>query len=715
MSAVKVYKPENLTDSEKADILKELEADHEKMWANQRRMKRRWVMVQNAVKGRQLYPEGSMGLDNGSMALGWMEAGASDPTMSVDQEHAIWNELRRVKNVDQQRLTSYFMRPEVVPNSKDPDDKEAARIARIVLSDHIRRHGEARIKAVCADHLIFYNIVIGKVKYEPSAGQKVRKPVEKQVKVKVPLEVAGIKIPLATTTETQTVLSDEWVAEGDMVWEFPNPKNVLIPKYTARIEDADEVEEYHLSSVEKIYRDFGVVVEAESVSAEYYEGLDYQSKRDTEGWSESEKEVKNKVILKEKVVMPCPRYPEGAVFTWTKKQLIRSDKLRYPGNPYFSAQLQHDGELAYVDSILWDLMPIQGFLNLTQSAKQRWLRMISLLRRWIPASAKIKPEDLSNATAMNGFYEGETPPEWEKIPEINESIFRLYDEAREAIQTHGYSNDLTKQKRAMSGNALGILQEMDDTIFKPALENLGDMFTRMSLFHCMVAAECITTSRLAKMSRRQGWESAIFKGEMLKAGGYHVNINLMAGMPSNKVLRLEYLRQLYKDELVPKEEIQQFLEFPSDTQPLEDVQKQYEIVDARIKGLLDFENYEEKDDGSGTKIFQAPKKFDYQVYDNHALFVMKLQETLQEQGAYMEPWVKLTVLSHWKWQKDMLAAMLKAPVPSSGGGATSESGSSGLDEALGGELGADSNQNASDQPDRGAIPPPMNSGLTATQ
>jgi hypothetical protein len=694
--------PENLSASEKKDILKELESDHRDMRQGQREIRRRWIKTQGAVQGRQLYMDSAV-TGAGALGLGWEEAGRSSDTQNVDEEFIIFNDLRRVYNTDMQRLTSYYLRPETVPENKSATMKQGARLGKIYLSDHIRRTGSEKMKATISRSLILRNISIIKVHFDPHAGRMVKKP---------KLKVFGMR------------LGTKYEPEGDVVWDFPNPKCVLLPRYCKRPEDADKIEEYHIESIESVYRKFGVVVKPETIEADYFDGMDDGLvSRDVEGGAGG-KDLGNKVLLKEKIVMPCPQYPNGAVFTWTTETLIRSDILK-DGNPYFSSQLIFNDETAYADSILWDLLPIQGYLNLGLSATARWLKMISLLRRWIPDSSDVKSEDLDNSTGMNGVYKGAKAPEWERVPDINESIFRTIEMARDFIASHGYSNELAKMRRSVSGNALGILQEMDDTIFRPALEQIQSMLSRAGSHTLLLASRYINTPRLIKMSSMQGWQiQEGFLGEMLK-GNFHVDINLMAGMPSNKVLRLEYLKSLYKDGLLNKEQTQAYLEFPSDTQALEAVQKQFEIADKRIQDLLNFpENYkQEVDPESGEEIWVS--KTGYYIFDNQALMMAKLQEAMQESYPHWNPWVQIAFLEHWNYAKEQMALeaqqamMMQAQAeagPMGGGGAGVFPGpldkpGQGLGAMLEGALSGGA-QIAGDQPSRSGIPQPMATGFT---
>ena len=84
--------PRKLSESEKKDILKELEADHADMRQGQREIRRRWIKTQGAVQGRQLFSDGGVaGAD--VMGVGWEEANRSSATGDVDDESVIFSSL----------------------------------------------------------------------------------------------------------------------------------------------------------------------------------------------------------------------------------------------------------------------------------------------------------------------------------------------------------------------------------------------------------------------------------------------------------------------------------------------------------------------------------------------------------------------------------------------------------------------------------------------
>ncbi len=380
------------------------------------------------------------------------------------------------------------------------------------------------------------------------------------------------------------------------------------------------------------------------------------------------------VLLKERWVRPCPQYQKGAIFTWAGKELLRASNLLdyYPDLPFFMATMVPDDNDIFATSILWDLIPLQNFVNAGMSAARRWLKMIALLRLWVPTDSGLKEVDLDNATSMAVGYDGPTPPKWDVIPELSQSIFKLIEQSRELMSSYGYANELAKRGQT-SGNALGILQEMDDTIFKPGLLSLQSMYARASKFTCDLAPMYIDTPRMVRATSMQGWQIDEFKGDMI-TGDFHVEVNMMTGLPTNKAMRLEFLKGLFKDGILSQEEVKSHLEFGTDNEALEAAQKQNEIADKRVEDLLNFPgNYNQvPDKQTGQLTWEC--KTTYNAYDNHPLMLMKLQTALQESGEHWEvslPYVKIAFL----------------------------------------EPGADSIQAPSNQPPEGQVPPPLNQGF----
>ncbi len=681
------------SDQQRTALLEDLEASHRDARYHQAEARRKWTKTERYVSGKQWNP---LGTTLETELVGHEEAAMSDATGDVDKEYFISNEMKRTFLVDQQRLTAYYLRPEVIPPEKSGKAKTAARAGRIFLADHIRKMDPERMKAEHALHLTIHNFTCMKVTWDPRGGRVVRQA--------RPGVLGKLK---------SLVLGNQRAPEGEIKWEVINPRNLLFPKFTTNIEKADWVEEYRIVTVDYIFRRYGKVVEGENITPDTAsmlgQNIATRGPNSSEGAVPNDELKKSFIILHERWIRPNEQYAKGAIFVWAGKELLRASNLLdyYPGIPYFAANLIRDDTDIYGISILWDLIPLQDFVNRGITAGARWLKMISLLRLWVPSECEIDEKDLNNATSMNVKYNGKTPPSWDKIPELNESIFRLIDMARGLITSYGYANELAKTNRAFSGNALGILQEMDDTIFKPGMMSLQNMYSRASNFTLQVAARYIDTPRMVRTMNMQGWQMVEFKGSMMSED-FHAEVNLMTGLPSNKAMRLEFLKSLYKDGIMSKEEVKSNLEFGTDNEALEQLQKQYEIAEKRCEDLLDFkENYQQvwTEEEELTYVCQVK----YHKFDNHAMLVDKLQTTMQEGFDHWNPWIQLAFLEHYDYHKDQMQQEMAAQAAAAAGPAPGGAGAA-APEPEGGLLSLN-NQGADQQPSRDQIPVPLGKGM----
>lgn len=683
-----------LSEAQKKSLLQELESTHKEARYNQQEARRKWTKTERYVAGKQWNP---LGTTLETELVGHEEAEMSDATGDVDKEFFISNEMKRTYLVDQQRMTAYYLRPDVIPPEKSATAKVAARASRIFLADHIRRMDPERMKAEHALHMIIHNFTCMKVHWDPRAGRSIRQP-RKGLLGKLKGFMVG----------------NTWAPEGEIKWDVINPRNLLFPKFTTNIEQADWVEEYRIVTTDFIFRRYGIVVEGENITpdtaAMLGQNIETRGPNSSEGATPNTDLKRKYVILKERWIKPNEQYEKGAIFTWCgTDHLLRASNLLdyYPGIPYFCANLVRDDRDIFGISILWDLIPLQNFVNRAITAGARWLKMISLLRRWIPTDANIDEDELDNATGMNTKFDGKQAPTWDEIPELNETIFKLLEMARSLISSYGYSNELAKTNRAFSGNALGILQEMDDTVFRPGLESMQGMYSRASDFTLRLAGRYIDTPRLVRMMNMQGWQMVEFKGSMI-TDDYHAEINLMTGLPSNKAMRLEFLKGLYKDGIMTKEEVKSHLEFATDNEALEQMQKQYEIAETRIEGLQNFqENYQQVWTEQEELTYVCTVK--YHKFDNHALLVDKLQTAMQEGFDHWNPWVQLAFLEHYDYHKDQAAQAAAAQAQAAAAAGAAPAG--GPAQAGSDTLLPLSNQGSEQQPPPDQIPTPLGKGM----
>ncbi len=686
----------SLKKFEKAQILKDLEAEYKNSWDNQAVHRARWTKLEKYLGGQQI--KGNNDVLHGHE---WAETpGAGD---DVDDEALVVNDLRRVYLSNMQRLTAYSILPKVVPQNKDNKNKISARLGRIFLADLFRRQDEEKLKRKIAHFVGLYGISFLKASFDPTRGRTVATPTR---------NVFGKVLAWVLNTDNPR-------KEGDLVIDVLSPRNILLPRFCNDLRKADKVTEVHVVSVDEVYRKFGVVVEAETIRSDEslrFGGNGNDGDKEAAMPGEQPKETEKRVLLKEQVVQPSARYPRGAIFTWCSTQLLRSDELlkHYPRLPYWAAEMIFDDRSVYGDSILWDLIPLQNMMNMSATVMMRWLKLLALMKRWIPKDAKVSEKDLSNASGVNGEYSGDKPPSFEVPPDVPASVYEINNLMRDYMASHGFANELSKVKKAISGNAIGALQEIDDTVMRPALKSIQTALTEACEFILEVAPRYITESRTVKMASMQGWQVEVFRGEMLN-GNFHAEINLMTGMPTNKVLRLEFLKGLYKDGLLKKEQVNQYLEFGFDDQALEDMQKENEIAEGVIQQLLDFPAAYVEVIGQAGKRMYVTKVVPYE-FENHVLILEKVTMAMRESFTHLNQWVQGALMGQYQYRRDQLAKMMAqqpgGPAGPAGGGPGGGGPPAGTFPGPAEPSAApDSFQDPSQQPDPDMVPAALSSGF----
>lgn len=678
-----------LSQAEQSRIVTELDGTYEESKDNQSEAKRKWDIVDNYIDGRQMMVSG------GRAGLSHEEAEATDATGDIDKEMMIVNEIRRVFMVDMQRLTSYAVDPDVIPESTSQQDKTGARLGKIYLKDMIRRTGENKIKQKLASNLIRYNTAFIKVNFNPWIGPRVRKP---------KFSMFGIE------------LGSKLEPAGDIELLFPNPRCLTFPINTMELEKADWVQETHVKSVDEVFRTTGKVVAPENIANDNlrrFNNIQY-TKSDS---AKSHEKDQRKVLLKERMYRPCEKYRNGAIFTWANKILIRSSELTpfYSDLPYFQAKLMFDDMDIFGDSPLWDLINEQDLLNEGMSAVRRWVKLLRLWRMWFPEGCGVDEEEYDNATGVGQKYNGDKAPFFETPPELPVSVQTTINNARDFIASHGFSNELQKMKKAVSGNALGILQEMDDTIFRPGLDSVEDAMSRAGKMILETAAKFIDTNRLIKMSSRQGWEIKTFRGEMLN-DNFHAEIKLQTALPMNKYMRSEMLLKYLKEGVLTIDDVKANIDLGGVDKALEDAQKQYEIADGVVQALLDYPaSYKLVVDEMGNQ-YEIPRSQPHE-FDNHPLMAARLKETMQESFDNWEEPVQMAFAERLKFhdemnqeavQKEMDMQAMAAGKPPMG--AMPAAGAELPPMGDGNPILPDSFQAPEQQPDRSAMPMPIQTG-----
>lgn len=684
-----------MTGAEKKALLHRLNSEHSDAWEYQSEARRRWDKLENYCAGRQAWDKKT------GQYVGHEVAGAETADNNVDEEYFIFNTTGRIASSNVQRLSAYSIQPNVVPNSSNPKDKAGARAGRIALSDMFNKIGEKKLKRRTAVIIGKYGSVFFKNYFDPSRGRIIH-----------PVKLDSYGKPFID----ESVLEPE----GEAVIEAFSPRNIILPRFCRELESADWIEEVHVESTAWVWRKFQIKVDAEKL--DYKDGYGPTAtdldQKDTE-WGQYMPQ--DGVVVKARYVNPCPDYARGAIIFYTEKHILRcTDMLTYVDSlqdVWSSASAIEDEKTPFGTSWLWDIIPVQDGLNTDLTAIINHIKMYGDLQTQAPATANVKLDKITNATGQHYTYTGEKGLDYLRPPELQSSHFSVFTLLNNLGMSLGAAHDISRSNKALSGNALATLQQIDDTVLRPCLESIGEGLEKSCKGALKLMAEYYTNERLMKMTGMQGWEILEgFKGELLN-GNYDARVSLMTGLSNNPIVRQESIYKALKEGVIDVQEARIHMEFGNSDRMLEEIQKENEIADNVVQGIADFPaNYvRNPQDGSLTcKVIPH-------MWDNHELIVKRLLVFMRENYDHMEPEVKGELQKQLEWHQAVMAQLARPAEAPAADGMTPERGFGLPPMPAGGPgagpmspeqaPGADSVQATSQQPDRSKIPAPAATGM----
>jgi hypothetical protein len=149
----------------------------------------------------------------------------------------------------------------------------------------------------------------------------------------------------------------------------------------------------------------------------------------------------------------------------------------------------------------------------------------------------------------------------------------------------GYANDIVRPGHARSGNAIAYEQEIDENTMAPMVTSLTDMFQRGLGFALELMARYYKVPRMVKMLDSNAWTiENEFKGDDL-FGNFDVRVDLLSGLPANKLAKQQFVMQLFSKGLLEKPLAQKYLELGDAEAALREQAMEAEIVDKTIKTM----------------------------------------------------------------------------------------------------------------------------------
>ncbi len=643
-----------MTDAEKDKLLAWLNRTHDERWTAQAEMRRRVAKLRDYDAGRQAWDSSTRRL------VGHEVAGMQSADNDIDQEYHIFNITRRLNGANIQRLSGYTIQPNVTPNSTDPDDKEGARLGRMVLADHYYKLGPAKVKREIATLVSKYGSVFQKVYFDPNQGRQIHPLVQDP--------------PHPITGEPGRVYHDteRLEPEGEVVKKYFSPANIVLPINTRNLADADELEEVHVESIGWIWREHKMKVEAESVTRNTLYGPEAAdtNQRDVEY---ERGVVRNSVVYKARYINPCPEFTRGAIIFYIRKHIFRcTDLLSFYDSIqeiWQSASAIWKEETPFGDSWAWDQIPVQDGLNLATTAAVNYVQAYGMLQQQGSATANIKMDKLNNSSLNIVTYQGEKglePIVQAPLPNTHTEVIQMMLSMTEDL---GAAHDIRRPSGTPSGNAINSLRQIDDSMLRPCLESIGGMLVKGDETVLRLVAEHYTNPRLIKMTGKEGWEiKDDFVGSMLH-GNFNSKIDLLTGLSDDPNVRMEQVLKLSEGPtpiIADPIEARLLLGMDNTDEMMEEMQKEAELAQRVVKGLANYPDNYNFDPMTG----QATCKVVQHMWDNHKLIISKEITWMRENFDHAEPAVQEAFTKDLEWRQQVLAALSMPPPP--GGGAPAD-------------------------------------------
>ncbi len=514
---------------------------------------------------------------------------ARQGTGNVDDDDFIDNVLVRAYMMMLMRLTRQEVAVDVQPNSLSEEDKNACRIGRIALTDLLDRNQVDRLKLKIARNLIVYGKAFLKVTFNPHAGKWAKR-------VRFVKDDLGQKIQTGFEQDgiTPTYQMEEYdCQEGEVVIDAVSPRNILVSPQALSMRTADWVQENNIRTIDYVYREYGVTVEAEKLQPDQMEfqmpfgvsnaGKDFNSQNTYMG---------NVVLVKERQIRPCPNFPQGAIFTWCGDTLLRSSTLL----DFYDDITYEDADMIFVDGSFWadtpfyHALPHQEELNRLESEVMRHTKLMCKPKILIKKGTKVGAEDFTDETGEFLEYTGDTPPSYLEAPELPQAVYENMNRVLTRLQEILGVHDMTRPQRSLSGNAIAYFQELDESILAPVTKSTEGMWERSLSSALKKMADFYDSPRMVRMSGQNYYQiEEEFRGVMLN-GNFSCTCSLSQGLPSNLLARQQFVFQAVDKQMMKPNTGAVALDIGDARDALREINMEREIVEKSVrkmeKGIL---------------------------------------------------------------------------------------------------------------------------------
>lgn len=377
------------------------------------------------------------------------------------------------------KLTKNKPRPTAKANSREDSDIQAARAA-IKLEENHWNTLELDVKhPELISWLVSCGNVFVKQFWNDKKGDRVYDQPGTEPETAGPETMDGDPTVMAEgATEAQPV--DFTLGDTDLL--IRSPFNAYPQPGKTKMRDMRMFGDAEIMDVDEIEDLYGKKVQAETDSKfvrihQSVEGIISHGKDDMK--------AENTAVVKELYVLPCTKFPDGLKFIWAHDVLLGVEK-ECPEIPITHLGLIDIPDQFWFKDIIEDIIPIQ----------RRWNTLLSKVEMhndfYNDPPVVIDPEliDIDSWTSEPGqIFEkkktGGEPPWVMPVPQLDSAVFKELDILDQQFEIVPILHKVSYGKEtphAKSGIAINFLQEKDDDIVRPLIENIeagyADIFRR---------------------------------------------------------------------------------------------------------------------------------------------------------------------------------------------------------------------------------------------
>lgn len=611
-----------MTEIEKKNLVDTMEKEFKLSENHVRTVRRRWFLTDRYLEGVQ-WASTDAGV-TGYLSSAFLSNFSVDLT-NPDEKFIVDNIMLRIHMTNNSRLTRYEPQLEISPNESSDRHKIAARKGQIALYDLLEKNRFDKVKLANADDLNRYGKTFLWVTFDPSAGDPVLKP-----------KVDGLGNVVEDPETGEPVM--EMKPQGMVVLTPVSCKNMAFPADADNEDTADWIQKTEIRSPDFVKRKWDTAVKPETISSQdtSLEGA-YTSDFSTE----KARNDPDRVNVKERWYRPCEQFPKGAIITWANGVLLQCKTLTkwYPDIPCFGAVNIMVPGSPWGDTPEYHLVVHQNEVNKSESNVSRHVELVSKPKLLVNRAANISEKAFNNETGEIIEWSGDPAhkPEWLHPPEVSQSVYEHINRHVDRMMSIGYAHDINRAAHSQSGTSIAYLQEIDETTMQPMVMSMSSMYQRAMVMALRLMARYYTVPRLVKMFDNNSWQvEGEFKGDDL-FGNFDVRVNMLAGLPANKLARQQFVMQMFQGGLIDQPTAQKYLELGEAEEALRAAAIEIEVAEANIK------------------MIEAGQIVPVHDWDNHPILLQEYQKSCRQHWREYPPQVLAVFQQQMQMHQEFMA------------------------------------------------------------